>query len=118
VLLGLQVARGTSSACRRGTRTTTASIRRAPARERFDQKSLLVKFKAGAPVAERKAALARHGGIARALVHGTPFSLVKVADAARVRQGLEAEPAIATVELNHTRYAFTTPNHPRFGPAP
>src|SRR5204862_1815856 len=48
------------------------------------------------------------------LVHGTPFSLVRVGDAARARHALKGEPAIAAVELNHIRYALATPNDPRF----
>src|SRR5205823_10957316 len=72
--LVFQVVGGTAAADRSATHTRTASLRRAPSRERFEPKSLLVEFKAGASLAGRKAALARHGATLRTLVHGTPFS--------------------------------------------
>jgi hypothetical protein len=84
-ILVFQVVGGSAAAERPATHTKTASLRRAPSREQFEPKSLLVKFKAGASLAERKTALTRHGATLRTLVHGTPFSLVRVADAARAR---------------------------------
>jgi subtilisin family serine protease len=112
--LVFQVVGGSAAAQRQATHTRSTSVRRTPSRERFDQKSLLVKFKAGTSLAERKATLTRHGASVKTVVHGTPFSLVQVANAARARQALGAEPAIATAELNHVRYALATPNDPRF----
>jgi serine protease len=108
-----QVVGGRAAAGRPAAKTKTTSLRAARG-ARFDQKSLLVRFRQDASLAERKATLARHGASVKTVVHGTPFSLVHVADAVRARQALEAEPAIAAVELNHIRYAFATPNDPRF----
>jgi hypothetical protein len=94
-----QVVGGSAAAGRPTAKTKTASLRAARG-TRFDQKSLLVRFKQGVSLAERKATLARHGASVKTVVHGTPFSPVHVADAARARRSLEAEPAIAAVELN------------------
>jgi subtilisin family serine protease len=102
--------------------TRTTSLRRIPAAvgahphraASFDRKTLLVKFKREVSASERKAALAEHGATLRHGVEGTRFSLVAVGDAEQARGALARDPRVATVELNHVRYALATPNDPRF----
>jgi subtilisin family serine protease len=81
---------------------------------RFDPKTILVKFRRGVAPAERNAALARTGARLVKSIRGTGFSLVEVDDAEQGRAKLDADSRISTVELNRIRYAFATPNDPRF----
>jgi subtilisin family serine protease len=84
-------------------------------KRRFDPKTLIVKFRAGVAVAGRQAAAKAHGARIVRSLRGTRSSLVAVNDAEKARAALEADPRVALVELNHTRYALATPNDPRFG---
>jgi serine protease len=103
--------RGSSSAAK----TPIASLRRiAPHKQRFDQNTLLVKFEPGISASGKKAALAAHGAALRKGIPGISRSLVAVKDPEHARKQLEQDPRVASVELNHIRYALATPNDPRF----
>lgn len=103
--------RGTSPAAN----NPIASLRRiAPHKQRFDQNTLLVKFEPGVSTAGKKAALAAHGAALSRAIPGISRSLVTVKDPEQARKQLERDPRVASVELNHIRHAFATPNDPRF----
>ena len=86
----------------------------APHKQRFDQNTLLVKFEPGVSTAGKKAALAAHGAALSRAIPGISRSLVAVKDPEQARKQLERDPRVASVELNHIRYALATPNDPRF----
>ena len=119
---GQSAARGGPWKERAATKTQTLSLRRLPAAvrahplraRRFDRKTLLVKFKAGVSVSERKAALAAVGATAQRRVEGTRSWLAGVADADKARVALARDPRVAAVDLNYVRYALATPNDPLF----
>jgi subtilisin family serine protease len=121
VLAGLLAlpAVGVSAAGPHGTspaaKTTTSSLRRIALRkQRFDQSTLLVKFAPGVSASGKKAALAAHGAALRKAIPSISRSLVAVKNPERARKQLEQDPRVASVELNHIRYALATPNDPRF----
>jgi subtilisin family serine protease len=102
--------------------TTTASLRRAPPPRRvegqqvrrFDRTTVLVKFRRGVSAPERQAVLAPRGARVVETIRGTDVALVEVDDAEQAQKAFDADPRVATVELNRIRYAFANPNDPRF----
>jgi subtilisin family serine protease len=81
---------------------------------RWDEGTVIVRFREGVSAADRDAALAARGGSLVKTLPGTRVALVRVADPQRARAALAADPRIEAVELNRLRYALATPNDPRF----
>ena len=73
-----------------------------------------MRFAPGVSASGKKAALAAHSAALRKAIPGISRSLVAVKNPEQARKQLEQDPRVASVELNHIRYALATPNDPRF----
>jgi subtilisin family serine protease len=97
---------------------SSTALRRLPTlrrgQPRWDEGTVIVRFREGVSAADRDAALAARGGSLVKTLPGTRVALVRVADPQRARAALAADPRIEAVELNRLRYALATPNDPRF----
>ncbi|HEV2711838.1 MAG TPA: S8 family serine peptidase, partial [Gaiellaceae bacterium] len=85
-----------------------------PTKRRFDPKTVIVKFRSGVGSAGRQEAAKAHGARLVRSIPGTRLSLLAVDDPEKALAAFKADPRVASVELNHTRYALATPNDPRF----
>jgi hypothetical protein len=83
---------------------------------RFDDGTLLVRFRPGAAAAARAGVLDRLELRSRGRVRGTRFELVATPDddVRRTARSLRAAPAVADVELNYERRATAVPNDPLY----